>query len=313
MLENNNKQTNNILTSLSDDIANKKISDTEKKKRMTLNFIVGDLSFNNIKKNNYEKKIVKRKEKKDSLNEQDIRHTNIINNISLSTDTILKSEKADNFSKINNFSNSLDYIMKYNKTSDNKKQHYSSPKQSISQTHLYLKTNFDNEDISTDYPSSQIPSPPLSEASNESNNTYYNQNTYDKINQNRSSSLNDINEMEEKINFKKQKKMLHKDENIDNVSNSNEFKISVTNENNFSKMKLESSEDELSFQANFPLKLYSHQVGGHTPFFWISDKALCKPMNNNERDFYELINKYHHDLNKFLPKYYGVVTLKVNS
>jgi len=36
-------------------------------------------------------------------------------------------------------------------------------------------------------------------------------------------------------------------------------------------------------------------------------------MNNNERDFYELINKYHHDLNKFLPKYYGVVTLKVNS
>jgi hypothetical protein len=35
-------------------------------------------------------------------------------------------------------------------------------------------------------------------------------------------------------------------------------------------------------------------------------------MNNNERDFYELINKYHPDLNKFLPKYYGVVTLKVN-
>ncbi|ORY75539.1 SAICAR synthase-like protein, partial [Neocallimastix californiae] len=61
----------------------------------------------------------------------------------------------------------------------------------------------------------------------------------------------------------------------------------------------------------FPLKLYSHQVGGHTPFFWISDKALCKPLNNNERDFYELINKYHHDLNKFLPKYYGVVILKV--
>jgi len=328
MLENNNKQTNNILTSMSDDMTHKKITDTEKKKKMTLNFIVGDLSFNNIKKNsyekknNYEKKIVKRIEKKDSINEQDIRHTNIINNISLSTDTILKSEKADNFSKINNFSNSLDYIMNLNKTSDDKNQYYycSSPKQSIAQQYLYLKTSFEKDDLVIDYPSSQIPSPPLSEASNESNNSYYytqntdKKNIHNKINHVRTSlNTNDNNEIEERINFKKQKKMMNKDENITKFSIDDKLKNSNENENNISKLTLESSEDELSIQPNYPLKLYSHQVGGHTPFFWISDKALCKPMNNNERDFYELINKYHHDLNKFLPKYYGVVTLKVNS
>jgi len=33
MLENNNKQTNNILTSMSDDMTHKKITDTEKKKK----------------------------------------------------------------------------------------------------------------------------------------------------------------------------------------------------------------------------------------------------------------------------------------
>jgi len=315
MLENKNNKANNILTSLSDDITHSKLSDAEKKKRMTLNFIVGDLSFNNIKKNNFDKKIIKRIEKKDSINEQDIRHTNIINNISLSTDTILKADKTDNYSKINTFSNSLDYVMTYNHSNDNVNQHYyscSSPKQST-QPHLYLKTDIENDDISLDYSSSQIPSPPLSEISNEPcddnvtkegneeiiNNTRSLPNSED-VFCNRDNEVNNL--------FKKQKKTIKKSNPIvisNKSTNLNVNKV-VTNPPKVT------SEDELSIQPNFPLKLYSHQVGGHTPFFWISDKALCKPLNNNERDFYELINKYHHDLNKFLPKYYGVITLKIN-
>jgi len=328
MLENNNKQTNNILTSLSDEITHTKIADTEKKKRMTLNFIVGDLSFNNMKnKNNFDKKIITRIEKKDSINEQDIRHTNIINSITLSTDSILKSDKPDNFSKINPFSNSLDYVMTFNKSTDNKSQHYytcTSPNQSLSQPHLYL-TTFKKDDISIEYPNSQIPSPPLSEISNEScdNSNNYQQipeeNSLDKNNQCGSSlssedSFNAMTGINENMLYTKQKKMIQKENDNNTFLNSINNKLfnAIKNTPNITKVAINSSEDELSIQPNFPLKLYSHQVGGHTPFFWISDKALCKPLNNNERDFYELINKYHPDLNKFLPKYYGVVTLKIN-
>jgi len=307
---------------LSDDISHKKISETEKKKRMTLNFIVGDLSFNNIKRNNFEKKITKRIEKKDSMNEKDIRHTNIINNNSLSTDTISKSEKKENYSNINNFSN---YIMNFNKIPENKNQHYyscSSLKQNISQTHLFLKTSYEKDDKSDDCPSSQIPSPPLSEASNEESNltnkiqNINRENIIDKNSHNRSEqNLNDVTGIAENTNFKKQKKMINNYENSTKIFNNNNKTSFSCNydELTIPKASLEPSDEDLTIQTNFPLKLYSHQVGGHTPFFWISDKALCKPMNNNERDFYELINKYHKDLLKYLPKYYGVVTLKVNN
>jgi hypothetical protein len=300
----------------------KKITDTETKKRMTLNFIVSDLTFNNIKKNNFEKRIIKRIEKKDSMNEQSIRHTNIINNIS--TETILKSEKTNNYSKINNLTNSIDNTMDFNKSSENKNQQYyscSSPKQNISQALLYLKASFENDNLSSDNPSLQIPSPPLSETSNNNSNTLYqvqstsDENNGDKICQSFVSlDSNYIMDMEEKIIFKKQKKVVNIDENLNKefIYNKSSF-IHRKDELNLPKVTFESIDNELAIQPKFPLKLYSHQVGGHTPFFWISDKALCKPLNNNERDFYELINKYHHDLNKFLPKYYGVVILKVKS
>ncbi|ORX79412.1 SAICAR synthase-like protein [Anaeromyces robustus] len=338
MLENNTKQTNNILTTLSDDITHNKRSDTEKKKKKTLNFIVSDLSFNNIKKNNCEKKVKKRIERKDSINEQDIRHTSIINNISITTDNILKSERADNYSKMSNFSNSLDYVMTFNKSQDNKNQHFyscTSPQPTLTQPHLFLTTNFDEDDISLDYPSSQMPSPPLSEVSNEfsdninintnilnndnNNDEEYKNNRHSHLPQNIDNNLGKM-DLNENLIYKKQKKMIKEDINNNDNDKSLHFPLDVKTSNLIKnktnnipkKIALHSSEDELSIQYNFPLKLYSHQVGGHTPFFWISDKALCKPMNNNERDFYELINKYHPDLNKFLPKYYGVVTLKVN-
>ncbi|OUM69195.1 hypothetical protein PIROE2DRAFT_38447 [Piromyces sp. E2] len=100
------------------------------------------------------------------------------------------------------------------------------------------------------------------------------------------------------------------EDNLKYPTNSTTPDTIQTNTTSYPKISVNSTDEELSIQPNFPLKLYSHQVGGHTPFFWISDKALCKPMNNNERDFYELINKYHPDLNKFLPKYYDNNELK---
>jgi len=210
--------------------------------------------------------------------------------------------------------------MNFNKMSENKNQHYyscSSPKQNISQTHLFLKTSYEKNDLSDDCPSSQIPSPPLSEVSNEESNVQNTnkENNNDKISHNRSEqNLDDVIDVEENTNYKKKKKMINNDENSIQICNNNKVSLSHNNDElNIPKVSFEPSDEELSIQPNFPLKLYSHQVGGHTPFFWISDKALCKPMNNNERDFYELINKYHQDLLKYLPKYYGVVTLKVNN
>ncbi|ORX61080.1 hypothetical protein BCR36DRAFT_579142 [Piromyces finnis] len=195
----------------------------------------------------------------------------------------------------------------------------------ISQKHLYLKPCFEKDNVTLDYSGSHMPSPPLSEVSNEfcdssgNNKVSTKENNSNKNFSNRSSpTMEDINNssntMGNNIFYKKQKKMK-------SINNENTLKYLIDSKTTNSAKKdikyhpkiINSADSELSIQPKFPLKLYSHQVGGHTPFFWISDKALCKPMNNNERDFYEVINKYHPDLNKFLPKYYGVVILKINS
>ena len=51
------------------------------------------------------------------------------------------------------------------------------------------------------------------------------------------------------------------------------------------------------------LKPYKHQVGGHTKVFRFSKQAICKQLNNRENVFYEVIERRHPELLRFLPKY----------
>lgn len=50
------------------------------------------------------------------------------------------------------------------------------------------------------------------------------------------------------------------------------------------------------------LKPYNHQVGGHTTVFRFSKRAVCKQLTSRENRFYELVEKFHPELMKFLPK-----------
>ena len=50
------------------------------------------------------------------------------------------------------------------------------------------------------------------------------------------------------------------------------------------------------------LKPYNHQVGGHTTVFRFSKRAVCKQLTSRENRFYELVEKYHPELLKFLPR-----------
>lgn len=51
------------------------------------------------------------------------------------------------------------------------------------------------------------------------------------------------------------------------------------------------------------LKPYNHQVGGHTKVFQFSRQAVCKQLSNRENVFYEVVEREHPDLLKFLPRY----------
>lgn len=48
---------------------------------------------------------------------------------------------------------------------------------------------------------------------------------------------------------------------------------------------------------------YNHQVGGHTPLWRFSKRAVCKKLNNRENEFYETVEHFHRDLLPFLPRY----------
>lgn len=62
------------------------------------------------------------------------------------------------------------------------------------------------------------------------------------------------------------------------------------------------------------LKPYNHQVGGHTTVFRFSKRAVCKQLSNRENEFYEVVERQHPDLLKFLPRYeYSFVTLDDNT
>ena len=51
------------------------------------------------------------------------------------------------------------------------------------------------------------------------------------------------------------------------------------------------------------LKPYNHQVGGHTTVFRFSKRAVCKQLSNRENEFYEVIERRHPELLRFLPRY----------
>lgn len=51
------------------------------------------------------------------------------------------------------------------------------------------------------------------------------------------------------------------------------------------------------------LKPYNHQVGGHTNLFRFSKRAVCKQLSNRENVFYEVVEREHPALLKFLPRY----------
>lgn len=63
------------------------------------------------------------------------------------------------------------------------------------------------------------------------------------------------------------------------------------------------------------LKPYNHQVGGHTTVFRFSKRAVCKQLTNRENEFYEVIERQHPDLLKFLPRYvpYNLYPIAVKS
>lgn len=57
------------------------------------------------------------------------------------------------------------------------------------------------------------------------------------------------------------------------------------------------------------LKPYKHQVGGHNPIFKFSERAVCKPLANDENQFYETVEEQHPELLPFMPKYIGVLNV----
>ena len=57
------------------------------------------------------------------------------------------------------------------------------------------------------------------------------------------------------------------------------------------------------------LKPYNHQVGGHTTVFRFSKRAICKKLSNRENEFYEVVERLHPELLKFLPRYIGVLNV----
>ena len=50
------------------------------------------------------------------------------------------------------------------------------------------------------------------------------------------------------------------------------------------------------------LKPYKHQVGGHSTVFRFSKRAVCKQLTNRENVFYEVVERVHPELLRFLPK-----------
>eukprot|EP00842_Homolaphlyctis_polyrhiza_P001556 jgi/Hompol1/2400/HPOL_005985-RA len=64
---------------------------------------------------------------------------------------------------------------------------------------------------------------------------------------------------------------------------------------------------------SLPLTPFKDQVGGHAAFLRFSDKALCKPLDPREHQFYELVEANHPNLKPFIATYLGVVNVTFRS
>ncbi|KAJ3074544.1 hypothetical protein HK102_005772, partial [Quaeritorhiza haematococci] len=60
---------------------------------------------------------------------------------------------------------------------------------------------------------------------------------------------------------------------------------------------------------SLPLTPFTNQVGGHASFLRFSDKALCKPLDPREKNFYELVEELQPELRELMATYLGVVNV----
>ncbi|KAI8346241.1 hypothetical protein B0O80DRAFT_419654 [Mortierella sp. GBAus27b] len=58
-----------------------------------------------------------------------------------------------------------------------------------------------------------------------------------------------------------------------------------------------------------PLVPFTNQVGGHASFLRFSNKAICKPVSENEQAFYEYLEAHHPEVLPFIPAYLGVLNV----
>ncbi|KAJ2787825.1 inositol polyphosphate kinase kcs1 [Coemansia interrupta] len=72
---------------------------------------------------------------------------------------------------------------------------------------------------------------------------------------------------------------------------------------------LDEARSGLATPPSLALTPFVNQVGGHTPFLKFSGSAICKPMNERERQFYEAVDDLHGDLYRFVPSCLGVVNV----
>lgn len=64
------------------------------------------------------------------------------------------------------------------------------------------------------------------------------------------------------------------------------------------------------FSLAVELTPFKFKVGGHTAIFRFSHRAVCKALVNKENSWYEIIERDHADILKFMPKYIGVLNVR---
>ncbi|CAO3615275.1 unnamed protein product [Mucor fragilis] len=65
--------------------------------------------------------------------------------------------------------------------------------------------------------------------------------------------------------------------------------------------------DPKCITSGIPLLPFTNQVGGHTPFFRFSKRAICKPAAPKEQEFYVYLESNHPELLPFLSQYLGLL------
>ncbi|TFK56154.1 SAICAR synthase-like protein [Heliocybe sulcata] len=61
---------------------------------------------------------------------------------------------------------------------------------------------------------------------------------------------------------------------------------------------------------HIPLRPFRNQVGGHTPIYKFTKRAVCKPLVSRENLFYEAVEREAPPLLEFIPRYLGVMLVQ---